>query len=194
MPRALAAVLLLVVALPLLARPGPIPLPEDEPYVHAPSGFTFPPDLNTFTRVTAFRYDDRGENVSVGYNDFALQIIFTVYVYPASKRTLDQQFEDAKKQLVEAHPDAKLLSEGPWELKQGGRTFPGRRAAYAFKTPIAGQPREVVSEAFLLQNGDRLVKYRASVPKEKHEPAADRIQKLIESLTLPDPKPAPKKK
>jgi radical SAM superfamily enzyme with C-terminal helix-hairpin-helix motif len=192
------AAAVLVLLLPALraaaaAEPGPIPLPEGEPYVHAPSGFRFPPDVGTFTRVTAFRYDDRGENVSVGYNDFALRVIFTVYVYPDSNRPLAAHFEQVKREVAQAHPDAQLLESGDWELKQGERTFTGRRAAFGFKVKIAGRDHDVVSEAFLIRHGDRLIKYRVTCPKDKHEAAADRVQNLIQSLTLPEEK-APVKK
>jgi hypothetical protein len=189
-----AAVLVLLALLTELhaAEPGPIPLPDGEPYVHAPSGFRFPPDVGTFTRVTAFRYDERGDNVSVGYNDFALKVIFTVYVYPSTNEPLPAHFERVKRDVVEAHPDARLLESGNWELKQGERTFTGRRAAFAFKVMIAGRELDVVSEAFLIRVGDRHIKYRVTCPKDKREAAADRVKNLIESLTLPEKAPVEK--
>src|SRR5687767_2756821 len=105
--------LALTLLLPTAARGAdPIPLPDAEPWVHEPSGFRFPPDVGTFTRVTAFQYDDDGRNISVGYNDFALKVILTAYVYPARREVLERHFERVKRDVREAHPEAKLLAEG----------------------------------------------------------------------------------
>ena len=84
----------------------PIDLPDGEPWRHESSGFQFPPDVGTFTRVSAFRYDDEGRNVSVGYSDRALKVIMTAYVYPNRGLPLAQHFDQVKADVRQVHPDA----------------------------------------------------------------------------------------
>lgn len=182
-----AAVSLLLV---VFARGQPEPferieLPEDEPWVHEPSGFRFPPDIGTFTRVNALRYDDDGLDVSVGYNDRALKTVLTVYVYPHGDDTIEAEFDKTKGSVRQVHPKAKALADGKWELEQGRRKFAGRHAAFAFTIKAGDRQQEVVSEAYLLRVGDYFIKFRMTCPKDKHEPAADRATRFMQSLTLP---------
>ena len=179
--------------LTMLARPSaanasePIGLPEGEPYVHEPSGFRFPADVNTFTRTSAYRYDDTGHNISVGYNDAALRCILTAYVYPNRGLPLGAHFDQVKRDVSEVHRDAKLVAEGEWTLKQGEKIYTGRRAAFSFNVKIRGEAHDVVSEAYLLRHGDHFIKFRVTCPKEKYEPAAERVGRFLESLKLPEP-------
>lgn len=163
-----------------------IVLPENEPWVHEPSGFRFPPDVGTFTRVNALRYDDDGRDVSVGYNDRALKTILTVYVYPHDGDTVEAEFAKTKGSVRQVHPRAKALADGKWDLTQGRRKFTGRRAAFEFTVKAADRQQEVVSEACLLRVGDYFVKFRMTCPKDKHEPASDRATRFMQSLKLPD--------
>ena len=165
----------------------PIELPEGEPWRHEPSGFVFPADVGTFTRSGAFRYDDAGRNVSVGYNDRGLRVILTAYVYPNQDQSLLRHFEQVKRDVREVHPDARVVSEGAWKLQQGERTLNGRRATFAFRVEIGGQKHDVVSEAFLLRLGEHFVKFRVTCPKQRHEAAADRVERFLQALKIPEP-------
>jgi hypothetical protein len=195
--------LLSLLALCLLATPlrgadsGKIELPEGEPWVHEPTGFKFPPDVGTFTRLSATRYDDEGRNVSVLYGDRALRVLVTSFVYPNTPgMTLAQHFEQVKREVRRVVPKAKLLAEGQWNLQQGERKFSGRRATFAFTVPLrGGEPQDVISEVYLLLQGDQFVKFRITCPQDKFEAASERIGKFLKSLTLPELEPAavPKK-
>ena len=188
-PRAAAVTLLLLVTSAQLAtaQSEPIELTEGEPYSHEPSGFRFPPDVNTFTRTSAYRYDETGHNISVGYNDAALRCILTTYVYPDRGLALAAHFGQVKRDVREVHPDAKLVAEGEWTLKQGDKTFTGRRAAFGFTVKIRGEAHDVVSEAYLLRHGGHFIKFRVTCPKEKYEASAERAGRFLESLKLPEP-------
>ena len=182
-------ILLAVAALAARAADSePIELTRDVPWRHESSGFVFPQDVVTFTRVSAFRYDDTGHNVSVGYNDRALRVVLTAYVYPNPQdHSLLRHFEQVKHDVQEVHPAAQVVSEGPWKLQQGDRTLTGRRATFAFRVNIGGQEHDVVSEAYLLRLGKHFVKFRVTCPKQRHEAAADRVERFLQSLKIPDP-------
>jgi len=186
--RAAAVTLLLLVASAPLARAQsqPIELPEGEAYLHEPSNFSFPPDVNTFTRTSAYRYDETGHNISVGYNDAALRCILTTYVYPNRGLPLAAHFDQVKRDVREVHSDAKLVAEGEWTLKQGDKTYTGRRAAFSFTVKIRGEAHDVVSEAYLLRHGGHFIKFRVTCPKEKYEAAAERVVRFHQSLNLPE--------
>src|SRR5215211_9067393 len=74
----------------------PIPLDDDEAYVHVPTGFAFPAEVSLFDRVSAHRYDDAEHNVAVGYIDRGLKIILTAFVYPSQGLKLTPHFDQVK--------------------------------------------------------------------------------------------------
>jgi hypothetical protein len=169
----------------------PIEVPEGEPYLHPSSGFRFPADVGTFTRVSAYRYDDDGRDVSVGYSDRGLKVILTAYVYPNRGQSLLRHFEQVKHDLRQINPAAEPASEGAWELEQNGRKFTGRRAKFEFRLKVGEKERDVVSEAYLLRLGDNFVKFRVTCPKEKYEAAEERVERFLQSLKLPASPPVP---
>ena len=168
-----------------------IELPAGEAWVHEPSGFRFPPDVGTFTRLGATRYDEGGDNVSVGYGDRALKVLMTAFVYANTPgMSLDNHFEQVKREVRRVSPKATLVAEGQWTLEQGERKFTGRRAAFGYAMESKGRKQEVVTEVYLLRLGGRFVKFRMTCPQDKYEPAAERIERFLKSLTLPEPRPA----
>ena len=192
---ACSILVLALAALPARAAASePIELPEGEPWRHEPSGFVFPPDLVTFTRVSAYRYDDEGRNVSVGYGDRALKIVMTAYVYPHAGQSLEAHFDRVMRDVKQVHPKAQVLSEGGWkQQQQGGLALSGRRAAFGFRVAIGGVEQDVVSEAYLLRHGGHFIKFRVTCPKERYEAAADRVARFLQALKAPSPESVPEK-
>lgn len=210
--RPVAAGVVLVVSLllraPLFAQEAEsIPLEEDEPFVHGPSGFTFPAHLGTFTRASADKYDGAGRNVSVGYLDRGQKVLVSVYVYPHGGQSLKTHFERVKRDVSEVHPRAKLKADEAWTLKQGaedeggegeegkkaGRTYAGRKATYEFVLRRragegGGEPGgdTVISEAYLLRHGEFFIKFRVTCPADNHPAASERVERFLRRLTLPE--------
>jgi hypothetical protein len=181
----------------------PIPLEEDEPFVHGPSGFSFPAHLGTFTRASADKYDETGRNVSVGYLDRGQKVLVSVYVYPHGGQSLKTHFERVKGEVAQVHPRAKLTADEAWTLKQGsndegaegeegkkaGRTYAGRKATYEFALRRRGGEAggdTVVSEAYLLRHGEFFIKFRVTCPADNHPAASDRVERFLRRLTLPE--------
>ena len=74
-----------------------------------------------------------------------------------------------------------------WKGRSDFNGYTGRRAAFSFNVKIRGQAHDVVSEAYLLRHGDHFIKFRVTCPKEKYEPAAERVGRFLEALKLPEP-------
>jgi hypothetical protein len=125
------------------AQPQGSVAPEAD-YLHAASGMTFPPAIGEFRRVDIRRYDASGRDVSVGYNagGAAHGIAATVYVYPAPpvvsvgspdsviaarSTSIEQEFKMRQREIMGAHPDAKMLNEGNAKLQQGSESCAGRK-------------------------------------------------------------------
>jgi hypothetical protein len=168
-------------------------VPGDEAYVHAPSGLIFPAALGTFGRVGVHRYGADESNISVEYNDNASAIVLTAYVYPARGRMAAEEFEQVKGGIITIHPDARLVSEGAWTLRQNGHDFPGLRARYAFAGDWAGRRRQdLLSDAYLLLLGGAgdaacFVKFRVTYPAAREMAANQAIGDFLARLPFPVP-------
>jgi hypothetical protein len=172
-----------------------IEMDRDQPWVHEPTGFNFPPDLGTFTRLGGSRFDQDGRNVSVTYGDRALRLMVSAYVYPNTPgASLADHFEQVTREVRKVNPKAEVLADGKWTLQQGGKKFAGRRAAFSSEVRVRGEALNLVEEVYLLVLGDQFIKFRITCPQDKYEAAAERIEKFLKALTLPDPTPAPAKK
>jgi hypothetical protein len=168
------------------AEPAPLALPEGEPYVHEPSGFRFPVAVGTFQRVSAYRYDEEGRNVSVTFNDQGLKIVMTAYVYPHTGATLDAHFKQVTADVTRAHPGARVRSAGEWKLKQGERGFARRLAEFRFVNEFAGKRQELTSRAYLLRAGEHFIKFRVTHPAAAGADAGERIDRFLAALVLPE--------
>lgn len=71
-----------------------------DPYVHAPTGVTFPGALGDIERGTVYTFDEAGSNIGIGYlpRDHAGQI--TVYLYPKAAEGCEAEFEGAHEAIV----------------------------------------------------------------------------------------------
>lgn len=171
-----------------------IPVPADQAYVHTPTGLIFPASLGSFLRVGVHRYGPDESNISAGYNDNAAKIAVTAYAYPPDAGvTLTAEFEQVKIGITTVHPDAKLVSEGRWTLRQNGHDFVGLRARYAFSGDWAGRHQDLLSDAYLLPlgTGDTayLVKFRITYPAARETLANQRVDDLLARLPFPFPAP-----
>jgi hypothetical protein len=181
-----AVVLVLFPAL-LSAAAGPIKADPDKTWVHAPSKWEFPVKVGEFQRISVYQYDENGRDVSVGYNQKALHITATAYVYPNGGTELAKHLEQVQAELMQVHPDAKLQSQGDWTLKQGERQFTGLKATYTWSEPArpTDRPIDVTSEVYVLKLGDWFIKYRITYPTAGGDGAAKQVAALQAALTLP---------
>jgi len=185
-------VLLLCMAASLLGCPArPRYLPQSEvieatgAYTHADSGMTFPQMVADFRRSRVLRYDTQGLDVSAGYDlyDPPRLVAVTVYVYPAPSlvsigsppevvalaraRLAKGEFEARKREVLQAHPGARLVEETEVSLPQGVWTYSGRMATFEYEGVFAFQGQALRSQVYLFNyvGGKWAIKYRFTHPK-----------------------------
>jgi len=140
---------------------------------HNPSGYVFPIRVGGFQRVHLLRYDTGGLDLSAGYNDAlpGCVVALTIYVYPTPRmqfigadpnvvrsleeRWLEGGYSRAKEEIVGAHAQAVLESEGA--RTQDG--VPGKKALYS----IGKAESEL--EVFVVQHS-WFLKFRATYPSQ----------------------------
>ncbi|MCC6140819.1 MAG: hypothetical protein IT389_09430 [Nitrospira sp.] len=191
MTRLLTVLLIAPLALLLAAcptRPRPLHQPQViiayGAYTHEKSGMTFPIAVGEFHRAGIQRYDQDGQDISVGYNllDDRRQIIATVYVYPApplvsigsppetvaSVRThlSKQEFETRKREVLQPRPGARLIEDTDISIPVGGIVRTGRMATFEYDEHFLGKKQSLRSHLFLFNfvGGKWAIKFRISYP------------------------------
>ena len=153
--------------------------------VHEQSDISFPVRLGDFTREGALKkYAPDGSDVSAGYNYVGPDgaIAATTYVYPSPKlvsigspqyviddaraKLSRDEFARCKQELQRAHPQATLVSEGPFTAESGRA---GLMAEYQYTDLFAGAVQPVRSRLYLLTyiNSRWTVKHRITFAADR---------------------------
>jgi hypothetical protein len=173
-------------ALSATASPTTIPTTAGATFKHEPSGFIFQPTIAGFQRVKALRYDERGEDISVGYNDDQNLISATVYIYPREKDDVDAHFHRVTDDIKHEHPSAVLISQDKatiqWTRPGGAEEWQLLNATFEFKSFFARQNRKVLSEAYLMAKGPHWLLIRITYPKDEAEAAHKAIGAFLPEL------------
>jgi hypothetical protein len=194
------AILLLVGGPPAPAnRAAPPETPPDVPpgslYERVRS--SYPEQIPPFLRAGFRKYDERGENVSVGYNRFFLLTTtacsFTAYFYPApparaADDPLAAELLRASQEILRAHPGAKEGAPRPVTAEKKGQTYKGLRVAFQFETEFGapGRRQAVVSELYLFRDGRRMVKYRVTFPASEEKTEREHLETFLAAFPWPE--------
>ncbi len=160
----------------------------DRDLSHAPSGMRFPIQVEGFQRDGMAKYDDQGDDVSVGYHrlDEQMAMMATVYIYPTHRYGgMDSQFGEARDAVLRNRKGSELLAEGDMQIFQRGEYRTGRRAHFLVRDPKGDRPL-VVSHLFLFEYGPWFIKYRATFPADQHEACDEALLKFMSALPWPD--------
>jgi hypothetical protein len=160
-----------------------------ETYTHAPSRFSFPPNVGSFAREAVTQYDREGLDVSVGYN-LGQDVAMTVYVYPIGEgkpdSSLEGQVEKCKRQILTQHAGAKVISEAPVTVSPGGQKRSGRQSVFTYTGRFAHRQQAVRSELCLFAVGPWFIKYRVTYPVARQTEAEPAIRTFLEELHWPE--------
>jgi hypothetical protein len=157
-------------------------------FVQPSTGFTFPETVGSFERVAVDKYDESGDDISVGYNSLADLIVATVYVYPADSSTppgslpSEEHFVGVKSSLEASQPGSTLVIDET--TANIGEAF-GRKATYRLQAEFAGENRTVLSDVYLFGLDNSFIKYRFTYPESEADSAAGRIAEFMELLQWP---------
>jgi hypothetical protein len=161
-------------------------LHPDGPYTQAVTGMTYPVSVGDFQRVSIIRYKSDGTDESAGYNRSSpmSEIVATVYMFPspslvsifspqsviddARNNLCNSQFHAIEHEIVGAHPDAVLKSEGAASLTQGSAVHNGYQASYTLTNPEFMGRAQVSTRSdvyeFCYAGGKWTVEYRIDYP------------------------------
>lgn len=160
---------------------------------HETTGFEFPEWYDNFHRVTAYRYDTAGLDISVGYNDRRSRcvVVAKFFVYPAPRMT----FFGASPSVVASLQERWLRDEFARSRAEIEAAFPsmGTPSVSSSSTLIRGSlangpffrfsESENLSELRLfIYDRQWFLKYRFTYPKACQSEATERIDSLIEKL------------
>lgn len=153
------------------------------PLVHVSSGFSFPSQIGSFQREQATQYDAAGEDISVGYNNRAIPIAATVYVYPARARPLAEEFASRQAEVMHGHMGAQLLSTATITVTP--RQSSALAAVYAFQGQFAGKTQLLRSELLVARLGERFVEYRFTFPDSRQISARTEVDSFERMFDWP---------
>jgi hypothetical protein len=189
---------LLLVLAPTPAAAQPRLVQTDQPYVHQPSGMTFPTSVGAMPRIDVIEYSEDGQDVSAGYNIMEpdRRVAFTIYIYPAPppadgtvgaearERQCEAEFEGVKAQIY-MHPGAKVIQEGSIQSPSPHHPQPGKRAVFSLDGLRDGAVMPLVSEAdlFCFVGGKWHIKYR--VTAIAGAPYQRELDELMQAIVWP---------
>ncbi len=177
-------------------------------YVHPNSKFSFPEQIGNFQFVGSRTFDRDGKDISVGYNS-PTPVVATVFVYPAGKNPsqlptppatnagdvlISHEFRLLNSTITKAHPEARLISEVPCEIIQGGNHFKGKKGVYSMKYRFGISDQDCFSELYLfliepgagfLVSDPQFVEYRITYPAAVLSRATNEISSFLAKLTWP---------
>jgi hypothetical protein len=159
-----------------------------EVIVHRHSGFRFPQAAGDYVGVSPTQYDDKGLDVSVGYNNTKLLgLAVTVYVYPCpgGDAGFAGQYDQCKAEVRAAHQKVQVLSDEALESAPNGVRSRGGKAVFSFEDDLGGVRLSSVSELWLFSRKGFLIKFRATYPDAMKAQAESSVVGLIKSLPWP---------
>lgn len=165
--------------------PGPIDVGPNQPFVHGPTGFVFPPTIGSFRRVSVAQLDDAGQGVLVRYKDPDLKIMQTVAVFPGGGVGLGPQFEAVKASLLRRQSKARVTNEGKWTLHQAEADAAGMRMTYEYIGMLDGVEQDLEAQACLAPLAGSYLRYDAIYPAGDAKAARGRAGRFMEVLKLP---------
>jgi hypothetical protein len=158
-------------------------LSPQAPLVHQSSGFSFPAQIGSFQREEATQYDRAGEDISVGYNNYTVPIVATVYVYPTNARSLATEFAARQAEVSQYHPATQLL--GTSDVTVTPKHIAALSASYSFEDIFAGTSQLLLSELLVAQSGKRFVEYRFTYPASARAAALSEIARFEREFVWP---------
>lgn len=188
-PMRIAAVAATVLLSACAATPPPAPLAPpfragDAPgeLIHNDSGFTFPARIGSFARFQGHQYDERGRDISVGYNGDIPSMV-TVHVYPAGNVDFDAAVTTQSASVLAAYPGARVT--GRRMVQVTPEEIPAVAVSFEFSAAFNGKEQPLHSELVLARCGDRFVKYRITYPETIADIAGEDSGKFLHYFAWP---------
>jgi hypothetical protein len=153
---------------------GPDQVSAPGEYTHRGAGFVFPVEVAGFQRVAITSYDKSGLDIGVGYRRPQMPFDATVYVYPglpvtslgspenvvrsAKNHLCKTSYEQARHDVLKAHPDAVLIKEYSSPVAIDGKNMVRYEARFHFKN----EQLHSILTMYCPYNGDWILAGRAT--------------------------------
>lgn len=174
---------------------------NEEDYNHRYSGIILPEHVPGMELLETLKYDRQGFHLSRKFHYPVTngRILYTVYVYPLSRKIIDQkgdkasplmkgnsfekQFKQEQRNLSKAHPNWEKDSISSSPLHSN---LTGKQVTFSFKKNIKEAQVPMRSGVYLhmLPTG-WLLKYRITYPVPLKEKAIDGLFRLANQVTIP---------
>jgi hypothetical protein len=182
---------------------GPVPLHEQNVYTHAGTEMIFPEHIGKFQRVQITQFAPDEKDVGVGYNlyDPVSPISATVYIYlapsvvstgsspevveAAKALMFHSHLNDVKQEIMQVHPDAKLISENSCVVTIGEQSRKGQKVTFEFAYVFGTKPQDSISQLYLFQNDGWMIKYRFTFPKATAATSEAVVMDFLKKLAWP---------
>ena len=169
-------------------------------FTHKASGMTFPNAIGEFTRGRVHEHDDKGYNISVGYDSDSFPLVtITVYVYPVdflppiglssearAAYIVDQKnrmYIACKHDISNSHNDAILVGEEEIQYNYDDSLYSGTHATYEFSVNHSGYFQPKISHwiFFPYVSDPWIVQYRITHNRDSSSSKA-RYQMFLDSF------------
>ena len=165
-----------------------------DPFVHL-TGAAFPAWIGDFRRVSVYRYDDQGADMSIGYNlirNGRKLAAVTFYIYPSYFRAAeadnaarcDRDFHEIVKSIEKQH-EGVVPRRADAPRPPDGIIGTTKFASYRYEEVFDTRPQPLRSDAWLScrPHSDWLITYRASWP-ESNDVSSD-VEQLLHAINWP---------
>lgn len=159
-------------------------------YLHKASGTVLPATVAGLAEQELNTYDSEGLDASLTYSvDDAgarpseTPSFVTTHVTLNQGRSVDEQFESLRKEVLEKFPDAREISTGPIAVVQGGRRLQGTMGVFSMRAN--GEQGFATVHVFRMQP-DITLRFTAAYPASNAEAMRGRVAALMQTMVWPE--------
>lgn len=159
-------------------------------FVHKASGTVLPKAVAGLAEFELNTYDDAGLDASLTYAVDDVDVrpseapsYVTTQLTVNQGRTVDQQYQSSRQEIIERFPGAREISTGPIAVVQGSRRMQGTMGVYSVRAN--GEQAFATLHVFRMQP-DILVRFTAAYPASNAESMRGRVAALMQTMVWPE--------
>ncbi len=159
-------------------------------YLHKASGTVLPATVGGLAEQEINTYDSEGLDASLTYSvddvggrPSETPSFVTTHVTMNQGRSVDEQFEALRKDVLEKFPDAREISTGPIAVMQGGRRLEGTMGVFSMRAN--GEQGFATVHVFRMQP-DITVRFTAAYPASNAETMRGSVAALMQTMVWPE--------
>lgn len=159
-------------------------------FTHKASGTVLPKAVAGLAEYEMSTHDAAGLDASLTYavddadaRPSEAPSYVTTQVTVNQGRTIDEQFQSSRQEIMERFPDAREITTGPIAVVQGPRRMEGAMGVYSVRAN--GEQAFATLHVFLMEP-DILVRFMAAYPASNAESMRGRVAALMQTMVWPE--------